>query len=129
LGTNGPGDLCRLLESLAGQIPPLAHTPAACPTFSEGGPGYSQLNELLLIHGYDRVHDVRRTGSTLLHELSFPAVVIQKALNHPSEEFAESNNRAEHRDARKHMLRICGDYVEGLAAERRAIIGNFTRTA
>jgi hypothetical protein len=49
------GKLCDLLESFTGQDPPQSHIPDICPLFPEDGIGYSQLNELLLIHGFDRI--------------------------------------------------------------------------
>ena len=48
--------LRQLLEALTGQIPPLAQEFCeVAPQFPAGGLGYSQLNELLLLLGYDRV--------------------------------------------------------------------------
>ncbi len=44
----------RLLETLTGQNPPLVRGAAAI-SYPAGGLGYSQLNELLLVLGYDRV--------------------------------------------------------------------------
>lgn len=48
--------LRQLLEALTGQIPPLAEEfSEVAPLFPAGGLGHSQLNELLLLLGYDRV--------------------------------------------------------------------------
>jgi hypothetical protein len=45
-----------LLEALTGQTPPLAKEFCeVAPQFPAEGLGYSQLNELLLLLGYDRV--------------------------------------------------------------------------
>jgi predicted transcriptional regulator/5'-deoxynucleotidase YfbR-like HD superfamily hydrolase len=53
--SNDPGRVCQLLEALAGEPSPLQEHPCSCPSFPKNGLGYSQLNELLLLHGYDRV--------------------------------------------------------------------------
>ena len=50
-----PPTLGQLLEALTGQRPPLSPALDVLPSFPEGGLGYSQLNELLLLLGYDRV--------------------------------------------------------------------------
>ena len=47
--------LGQLLEALTGQRPPLPPALDVLPSFPESGLGYSQLNELLLLLGYDRV--------------------------------------------------------------------------
>lgn len=49
--------LCGLLEALTGQRLQLTHVPGACLVFPEDGLGHSQMNELLLIHGFDRITD------------------------------------------------------------------------
>jgi len=48
-----PETLVELLEDLTGQAPPLS--PSFAPSFPAEGLGLSQLNELLLLLGYDRV--------------------------------------------------------------------------
>ena len=46
----------QLLEALTGQVPPLAHEFCeVAPQFPTNGLGYSQLTEVLLLLGYDRV--------------------------------------------------------------------------
>ena len=45
------------------------------------------------------IHDMRRTGSTLLHEKGFPSDVIEKALNHTIGGVRGVYNRAEYSDA------------------------------
>jgi hypothetical protein len=48
--------ICQLLEDLTGETAPLPKQVAnACPSFPVTGLGYSQLNEFLLLLGYDRV--------------------------------------------------------------------------
>ena len=75
------------------------------------------------------IHDLRRTGSTLLHEQGFSADVIEKALNHTVGGIRGVYNRAEHREPRQRMLQHWGDFIEALATERKVIVGNFRRTA
>jgi hypothetical protein len=45
----------QLLEALTGQRPPLLEALPLVPPFPSKGLGYSQLNEILLLLGYDRV--------------------------------------------------------------------------
>lgn len=71
------------------------------------------------------IHDLRRTGSTLLHEKGFPSDVIEKALNHTIPGVRGVYNRAEYSDQRRKMLQFWGDYVEGLATEKKILMGNF----
>jgi hypothetical protein len=53
---NNSQQLASLLESLTGQPPPIVHEDRfPILAFPSGGLGYSQLNELLLMLGYDRV--------------------------------------------------------------------------
>lgn len=47
--------LVELLEMLTGQKPPLCDVSDLAPCFPKSGLGYSQLNELLLLLGYDRI--------------------------------------------------------------------------
>ncbi len=61
------------------------------------------------------IHDLRRTGSTLLHEKGFSSDVIEKALNHTIAGVRGIYNRAEYSDQRRKMLQFWGDYIEGLA--------------
>jgi integrase len=75
------------------------------------------------------IHDMRRTGSTLLHEKGFPSDLIEKALNHTIGGVRGVYNRAEYSDQRRKMLQFWADYVEGLASEKKVLIGNFSRTA
>ena len=71
------------------------------------------------------IHDLRRTGATLLHEKGFAADVVEKALNHTIGGVRGVYNRAEYADQRRKMLQFWGDYVEGLASERTVVVGNF----
>ncbi len=60
------------------------------------------------------IHDLRRTGSTRLHEMGFPSDVIEKALNHTIGGIRGVYNRAEYADQRKQMLQAWADFVESL---------------
>jgi hypothetical protein len=55
--SSGSESLCGLLEALSGEALPPSHGSINCPLFPDSGLGYSQLNELLLIHGFDRITD------------------------------------------------------------------------
>ena len=71
------------------------------------------------------VHDLRRTGSTRLHEAGFASDVIEKALNHTIGGVRGIYNRAQYASQRREMLQFWGDYIEDLMNERRVILGNF----
>lgn len=71
------------------------------------------------------IHDLRRTGSTRLHEHGFNSDVIEKALNHTIGGVRGIYNRAEYADQRKQMLQFWADYVEGLVTKRAALDAAF----
>jgi integrase len=75
------------------------------------------------------IHDLRRTGSTLLNEKGFPSDVIEKALNHTIPGVRGVYNRAEYAEQRRKMLQFWGDYIEGLASENKVLLGNFDHGA
>jgi integrase len=75
------------------------------------------------------IHDLRRTGSTLLHEKGFAADVVEKALNHTVGGVRGVYNRAEYSEQRREMLQFWGDYVDGLASEEKVLVSNFGRGA
>jgi integrase len=60
------------------------------------------------------IHDLRRTGSTILHEQGFPSDVVEKALNHTIGGVRGIYNRAEYADQRKAMLQSWADYISAL---------------
>jgi integrase len=75
------------------------------------------------------IHDLRRTASTLLHEKGYPSDVIEKALNHTIGGVRGVYNKAEYAEQRRKMLQFWGDFVEGLAGEKKVLVGNFLRAA
>ena len=73
------------------------------------------------------VHDLRRTASTILHEKDFPSDVIELALNHALPGMRGVYNKAKYAEQRKKMLQFWGDFVDGLASEKKVLVGNFMR--
>ena len=67
------------------------------------------------------IHDLRRTGSTRLHEQGFSSDVVEKALNHTIGGVRGVYNRAEYSEQRKKMLQFWADYLEKLATENMAL--------
>jgi integrase len=59
-----------------------------------------------------RIHDLRRTASTQLHEAGFPSDVIEKALAHTIAGVRGVYNRAEYADQRRAMLQQWADMVD-----------------
>ena len=73
------------------------------------------------------IHDMRRTGSTLLHEKGFPSDVIEKSLNHTIGGVRGVYNKAQYSNQRQEMLQHWADYIDGLASEKKILFGNFGR--
>ncbi len=73
------------------------------------------------------IHDLRRTGATLLTEHGFNKDVIEKALSHEHEGIRAVYIVAEYAEQRKKMLQWWADYVDGLMNEAKVIVGNFNR--
>jgi integrase len=71
------------------------------------------------------IHDLRRTGATLLTEHGFNKDVIEKALSHEHEGIRAVYIIAEYAEQRKKMLQWWADYVESLVNESKVIVGNF----
>ena len=59
------------------------------------------------------VHDLRRTGSTLLHEAGFNSDWIEKCLAHEQRGVRAVYNKAEYADQRREMLQAWADMVDG----------------
>ena len=58
------------------------------------------------------VHDLRRTGSTLLHESGYPSDWIEKALAHEQKGVRAVYNKAEYARQRAYMLQQWADMVD-----------------
>jgi len=66
------------------------------------------------------VHDLRRTGSTLLNELGFNSDWIEKCLAHEDGRSSRDvYNKAEYQQQRRHMLQEWADMVDAWAAGRK----------
>ena len=89
------------------------------------------LNETLTSLSFDMphftVHDLRRTASTILHEKEFPSDVIETAMNHTIGGVRGVYNKAKYAEQRKKMLQFWADFIEGLASEKKVLVGNFMR--
>jgi integrase len=62
------------------------------------------------------IHDLRRTGSTMLHEMGFPPLIIERALNHIQDGVGGIYNKAQWLDERATMLQQWADYLDALEA-------------
>lgn len=71
------------------------------------------------------IHDLRRTGATLLTEHGFNRDVIEKALSHEAGGIRAIYIIAEFTDQRRKMLQWWGDYVDGILNEAKVIVGHF----
>jgi Integrase len=71
------------------------------------------------------IHDLRRTGATLLTEYGFNRDVIEKALSHEAQGIRAVYIVAEFAEQRKKMLQWWADYVESIVTEANVIVGNF----
>lgn len=68
-----------------------------------------------------RIHDLRRTGSTMLHEMGFPPHIIERALNHVQEGVAGVYNKAEWLRERADMLQQWADYIDALESGAKVL--------
>lgn len=57
-------------------------------------------------------HDLRRTGSTILHELGYNPDWIEKALNHSAHGIRGVYNRAQYAEQRRQMLQEWADWLD-----------------
>lgn len=58
------------------------------------------------------VHDLRRTGSTLLHEIGFNSDWIEKSLAHEQQGVRAVYNKAEYAEQRRAMLQVWADKID-----------------
>ncbi|RWE05400.1 MAG: DUF4102 domain-containing protein [Mesorhizobium sp.] len=76
-------------------------------------------NEGLLLEAFT-VHDLRRTGSTLLNELGFNSDWIEKCLAHEDGRSSRGvYNKAEYETQRRHMMQEWSDIVEAWSEGRK----------
>ena len=75
------------------------------------------------------IHDLRRTGATMLTDNGFNKDVIEKALSHEKEGIRAIYIIAEHAPERKQMLQWWADYVSGLMQESHVITQDLKRSA
>jgi integrase len=71
------------------------------------------------------IHDLRRTGATVLTEHGFNRDVIEKALSHEAGGIRAVYIVAEFAEQRKKMLQWWADYVDSIVNESKVIVGNF----
>ena len=71
------------------------------------------------------IHDLRRTGATLLTEHGFNRDVIEKALSHEHQGIRAVYIIAEYADQRRRMLQWWADHVDGIVNESKVVVGNF----
>ncbi len=71
------------------------------------------------------IHDLRRTGATLLTENGFNRDVIEKALSHEAKGIRAVYIVAEYADQRRKMLQWWADYIDSIVTESNVIVGNF----
>jgi len=88
---------------------------------SDNPMGETTLNERLtrskrLGIAHWRIHDLRRTGSTMLHEMGFLPHIVERALNHIQEGVGGVYNKAQWLDERAAMLQQWADYLDALEA-------------
>lgn len=63
------------------------------------------------------VHDLRRTGSTILNEMGFNRDWIEKALAHERNDSSRGTyNRAQYAEQRRHMLQEWADMIDAWVA-------------
>ncbi|MDD5384544.1 MAG: tyrosine-type recombinase/integrase [Gallionella sp.] len=63
------------------------------------------------------IHDMRRTASTLLHEMGYIPDVIEKALNHTIGGIRGVYNVAKYADQRREMLQHWANHIDSLCQE------------
>lgn len=71
------------------------------------------------------IHDLRRTGATLLTEHGFNRDVIEKALSHEAQGIRAVYIVAEFAEQRRRMLQWWADYVDSIVTESKVLVGHF----
>jgi integrase len=75
------------------------------------------------------VHDLRRTGSTLLHEAEFNSDWIEKCLAHEQGGVRATYNKAEYTEQRREMLQVWADMLDAWLKGSTASPLQFARAA
>lgn len=75
------------------------------------------------------IHDHRHTLSTHLHEMDYPADVIEAALAHAIRGLRGVYSHAEYREQRAKMLAAWAEYLDGLMNEATVIRATFRKSA
>ena len=68
-----------------------------------------------------RIHDLRRTGSTMLHEMGFAPHIVERALNHVQDGVAGVYNKAQWLNERAAMLQHWADYLDALESGAKVL--------
>lgn len=100
-----------------------AHAPMSRPTFNRVTAAIAARakRQRLPLEPFT-VHDLRRTGSTLLNELGFNRDWIEKCLAHQEHRSSRGvYNKAEYEQQRRHMLQEWADMIDAWAQGRRRI--------
>ena len=71
------------------------------------------------------IHDMRRTGSTLLNSNGFAHNVVEVALGHAIPGVRGVYDTSEYVAERKKMLQWWSDYVDNLVNGSNVVVGNF----
>lgn len=111
---NREGPIC--LKSISKQIRDRQrHTPLSNRTKATGA--------LLLQDGEWTVHDLRRTGATLMGELGVSGEIIERCLNHaPSSRLVRTYQRHESREEKREAWRLLGARLEILTSENDNVV-------
>ena len=85
------------------------------------------LNTLIAATGLSpfTVHDLRRTGATLLHENGYHSDIVEKALNHTIPGVRGVYNRTAYAAQRRDMLQFWANYLDQ-QADGKVVFGRFT---
>lgn len=75
------------------------------------------------------IHDFRRTASTHLHEMGFNSDWIEKSLAHEQKGVRGVYNKAEYAVQRRQMLQHWANFVDSVLADRKVIVGRFSKQA
>ena len=84
------------------------------------------LNKVIKSIGFGDVmvsHSTRHTASTLLHEMGWPSIVIERQLAHVDKNTVrDTYNRAEYLETRKKMLQFWADYLDELKESEKPFL-------